>query len=350
MSVDLGFVDKSCKLLESRFFPSKIGGKPSWLDLKNIPESKDLICDVCNQPRYFLCQIYCPYNEKDTSFHRTLFVFLCLSKNCFQSNSNRNFIVFRNQLPRENSCYPALPPTEDVSWRPDINCRTFGVKLCEICGIRSCEELYQKDDETFCSAAHRNIFERTLGKASQKENLALLPEFGINIEPEDDYSDESCSESDDAESEAESVENTDAPNYSQIRGIATAQDDPMVERFFSQCNESILDKYFLNFKSRIMENPEQVIRYARGTKPLWLSSKFIPQDSEIPPCEYCSSEREFEFQILPQLLNYLNLDKNEKSTVGVFDWGTLAVYTCKNSCDSGPAYKQEFLWKQDLVE
>lgn len=123
-----------------------------------------------------------------------------------------------------------------------------------------------------------------------------------------------------------------------------------------------------------MENPKQVIRYARNTKPLWLSSKFIPADGDIPPCENCGSEREFEFQvlpimaqmaklrsiwkylnscllqILPQLLNYLNLDEDKTSTVGVFDWGTLAVYTCKNSCDLNQAYKTEFLWKQDLVE
>jgi hypothetical protein len=50
-------------------------------------------------------------------------------------------------------------------------------------------------------------------------------------------------------------------------------------------------------------------------------------------------------QILPQMLNYLGLDSTEKSV----DWGTLAVYTCSQSCNEGPAYKQEFLWKQDIV-
>lgn len=46
-----------------------------------------------------------------------------------------------------------------------------------------------------------------------------------------------------------------------------------------------------------MENPKQVIRYTRDTSPLWLSSKFIPQDGDIPACENCGSEREFEFQV-----------------------------------------------------
>ena len=52
-------------------------------------------------------------------------------------------------------------------------------------------------------------------------------------------------------------------------------------------------------------------------------------------------------QILPQLLNHLDLDEMGDSV----DWGTLAVYTCSESCqtaDSGRPYRQEFVWKQQL--
>jgi Programmed cell death protein 2, C-terminal putative domain. len=45
------------------------------------------------------------------------------------------------------------------------------------------------------------------------------------------------------------------------------------------------------------------------------------------------------------MLNYLDLDTTQKSV----DWGVLAVYTCSQNCCGGPAYKQEFLWKQDIV-
>lgn len=223
MSVDLGFADKSCKLLESRFFPSKVGGKPSWLDLDHIPEANDLQCNVCNQPRFFLCQIYCPFNEKDTGFHRTVFVFICLSKNCFQANSNQNFVVFRNQLPKENPYYPSYPPTEDLSWRPDINCSKFGIKLCEFCGIKSSEEVCDKKGKAFCSAVHQNSFKNSASKGkARKDHVNLLPEFGIVIEPEDDYSDDSCSENDDAEVEADGEANA-VIEYPEIRKLATAQ-------------------------------------------------------------------------------------------------------------------------------
>lgn len=41
----IGFLDKTDKWrLESRFFPSKVGGKPAWLDLKNLPPTEQLLC------------------------------------------------------------------------------------------------------------------------------------------------------------------------------------------------------------------------------------------------------------------------------------------------------------------
>jgi len=50
-------------------------------------------------------------------------------------------------------------------------------------------------------------------------------------------------------------------------------------------------------------------------------------------------------QVMPQLLNYLNLD----STGDSIDWATLAVYTCSADCDLGGQYGKEFLWKQDFI-
>jgi pre-rRNA-processing protein TSR4 len=53
----------------------------------------------------------------------------------------------------------------------------------------------------------------------------------------------------------------------------------------------------------------------------------------------------FFFKIMPQMLNYLRLDNISEEGV---DWGTLLIYVCKNNCDDGPAYKKEFIWKQDF--
>lgn len=54
----LGFADEQEGwLLTNRFFPSKIGGRPAWLELENIPDPKELLCDYCNEPCVFLCQV-----------------------------------------------------------------------------------------------------------------------------------------------------------------------------------------------------------------------------------------------------------------------------------------------------
>lgn len=48
---------------------------------------------------------------------------------------------------------------------------------------------------------------------------------------------------------------------------------------------------------------------------------------------------------MPQLLNFVDVGIDLNS----IDWGVLAVYTCKASCNPGPAYKKEFMIKQDFA-
>lgn len=56
--VDIGFLEERENwLLHPRFFPSKVGGKPAWLDLKYIPSSEELTCKICGDPLTFLCQV-----------------------------------------------------------------------------------------------------------------------------------------------------------------------------------------------------------------------------------------------------------------------------------------------------
>lgn len=124
--VDLGFVE-DCESwrLESRFFPSKVGGKPAWLDLKNIPDAEQLACDYCKDPCVFLCQVYAPYEDNNDAFHRTIYVFICKNPECCTENSNGNVKVFRSQLKRTNEFYSEDPPIEEKDWQPDISKNFF---------------------------------------------------------------------------------------------------------------------------------------------------------------------------------------------------------------------------------
>lgn len=129
----LGTIDDNDSFVEpfsltSRFFPSKVGGKPAWLDLKYIPEASELTCLKCNIPLVFLCQLYAPINEPEfhgACFHRTLFVFYCN-----ECKDERTFAVFRSQLCKKNDYYSEEPAEPDD---PDIVPDMWGISLCKVC-------------------------------------------------------------------------------------------------------------------------------------------------------------------------------------------------------------------------
>lgn len=56
--IDLGFAEE-CEpwLLTNTYFPSKIGGRPAWLNLENLPVPDELKCSKCNESLVFLCQV-----------------------------------------------------------------------------------------------------------------------------------------------------------------------------------------------------------------------------------------------------------------------------------------------------
>lgn len=116
-TVELGFVKESSKAhrLQSCYFPSKIGGKPAWLELASLPRSELIQCPKCKQPMVHLIQVYAPLDGKEACFHRTLFVFLCKNSQCHSKEEAGAFKVFRSQLPRANGFYSFEPPSDDES-------------------------------------------------------------------------------------------------------------------------------------------------------------------------------------------------------------------------------------------
>ncbi|KAF9926898.1 Programmed cell death protein 2 [Linnemannia zychae] len=115
-----------------------------------------------------------------------------------------------------------------------------------------------------------------------------------------------------------------------------------------------IDSAFLTFQKRIALYPDQVLRYARmeyeltNPEPLYVSDIGIPKPEDIPPCPDCGQERTFEFQILPQLLNYLGIDH---SAPDALDFGTVLVYSCKENCHvEGKHYQPEIAIVQHFSE
>ncbi|CAG0917128.1 unnamed protein product [Notodromas monacha] len=285
---ELGFVNAGVPgwKLASKFFPSKLGGKPAWLALQDLPSDEDLRCRRCQERMAFLLQIYAPIETRVDGFHRTLFVFLCRTASCGLQNAEcSNMAVFRSQLPRENPYY-SFHPTPEKDDSPGPSVADFHA-ICWVCGQPAYGKRCSKcKTATYCSALHQ----KTDWKAGHRKACG-------------EYSE------------------------SELLAMAKPEEDPVCERFLR----------------RVRMYPEQVLRYHMKSEPLWVSVENQISLSAVPPCALCGAPRHFEFQIMPQLLTHLSLG-SEKDAV---DWGTIAVYTCSDSCRPSE-YAREFLWKQDF--
>ncbi|XP_975337.2 programmed cell death protein 2 [Tribolium castaneum] len=326
--VELGFSEE-CEpwQVESYQFPTKIGGKPAWLDFENLPKPENLQCETCHEPLIFLCQIYAPYEHDERNFHRTIFLFICRNPECCVKNSSNNVKAFRSSLPRRNKFYSFEPPPDhSLDFSP-----SKWVSLCDLCGCLGEKKCGKCKKATYCSREHQ-VLDWKQGHKSECEkggtpgiSSKLFPESIIVTEPEE-IDEKSVDES-------EEVEKFNQLEREGKTGTMSDVSDKELEKYV--CDS---DKAFIRFKKRIGDNNDQILRYERGGEPLWIASD--PKPDKVPNCEYCGNPRQYEFQIMPQL--FFVLHEND------LDVGIIIVYTCKESCVAGDNYKKEFVFKQDV--
>ena len=91
----------------------KIGGVPSWLGPRDTLEKSPFTCPARNILLGFIAQLYRSVgdNDRDDSFHRTVYVFcrLSLARCSYEGEGgclDTEFCVSHCQLPRGNDCYP----------------------------------------------------------------------------------------------------------------------------------------------------------------------------------------------------------------------------------------------------
>ncbi|XP_072383425.1 programmed cell death protein 2 [Diabrotica undecimpunctata] len=340
--VELGFLE-NCQpwQVESRLFPSKVGGKPAWLNLQKLPSSEHLQCKKCQEPLIFLCQVYAPYEEEHknfiNNFHRTIFVFICRNVECCQRNNSDNIKVFRSNLRRANKFYPYDPPDENP--QPSFSLATW-LTLCNLCGCIAEKQCSKCKKVHYCTRHHQildwkeghktecnNSSESIPNSRSWKQSKILFQEWEIVIEPEE--IDTKCF-----------TEEEELEKFKQLEidgKIGSMADIPEEDLESHAVTDS--DKVFSKFQKRVKHNPDQMIRYRIGGQPLWISIEPVPEN--IPDCELCKGQRQFEFQIMPQMLSQLKEN--------ALDWGILAIYTCENSCFLDDSYHEEFVFKQDVA-
>lgn len=308
----LGFVEaplRNTDLLRHQF-PSKVGGRPAWLDPINLPSHDELCCEKTGKLMRFLLQVYAPVDENQEAFHRSLFVFIS-SEGPAVHGSPDGVKAFRCQLPRENAFYGYDPAAADDMYP----------RITEECPIDPWK-VQQAEQQGSSNAA------------TLSEDILLFPEFELVVEPEPS----------DVSKVPEEIQ-----KYTDLGQQYTEEEMPgeVVDTLEKSLTEE--QRHFAEFATRTSVEPSQVLRYCFEdcVQPICPSPLGIPRGEDIPVCPYCHGPRKFEFQIMPQLLNNLNVDPSDSNAP---DWGTIAIYSCAASCAvSSRSYVKEYVWVQPPV-
>lgn len=88
------------------------------------------------------------------------------------------------------------------------------------------------------------------------------------------------------------------------------------------------DAAFSRFMKKISLFPQQILRYCRGGRPLFISEPPCNVAQTVSACGTCGASRTFELQLMPALVSLLQT-RDGGSQV---EFGTVLVYTCTNSC------------------
>jgi len=373
----LGFCEKVDSWeLHRAYFHSKAGGFPAWLNPDSAPAVK---CPFCQQSMMAVCQAYA---EKAPvhAYHRVVYVFTCRNGECHKSSIADETIeipyyVYRCQLPEINLYYDAahaqyehyeadktVMEKADAKLAKDFcfNCGQIAANRCKQCKCAAycCRGCQVQDWKTSHKAKCK-----TLAAKKKKQSNFIYPtrasawcfgEHEITIEPESEVTPES--ETDNAEIlEKLKKSNEEDLSDTEVDGAAEAQ--PM---------RSKPDKYFRKFQKRVARDPDQVLRYivddttnTTGSALRISKPTEFQQSQVIPDCPLCRGKRILEFQVMPQMLYYLNPDKNPTDKKGwtsewlnllnqsTVDFGLLNVYTCANHCKiKNDGYAREFITRQ----
>ncbi|KAL1919289.1 uncharacterized protein VTP21DRAFT_1982 [Calcarisporiella thermophila] len=387
-SVRLGFAEPPEEPLTPDTFPSKIGGKPAWLNPEHVLEVDRVRCGVCDKPMSFLLQLYTPEDEPAEAYHRMVYMFCCRNGACLKKEWQKCVKVFRSQLPRLNPYWSdnessssnarsSEDSEDDVDEEEEEECKprrrakfSNPAKTCVVCGLRGGKTCSKCHTASYCSrdhqlyhwstAMHRQLCGKSEGEMLERERAleekllakSTFPEFEIVDEEED--SNRKLDEYGNLVQELDGVQITEEANADEAGEGESKALVPVGDEAYEE-TEVDVDKAFLKFQKRIQTYPDQILRYARVEyqlplpDPLWASDSGRPDiERDIGRCAHCGGERTFEFQVMPQLLTFLGIDHSHTDAL---DFGTLIVYSCKDNCHAPhQPLVEEAVWLQNFSE
>ncbi|XP_055603152.1 programmed cell death protein 2-like [Uranotaenia lowii] len=107
---------------------------------------------------------------------------------------------------------------------------------------------------------------------------------------------------------------------------------PMDQESYEKAVPMHGDLMFHYFMTKLQENPGQILRYSRNAAPLLIAP--LKEQLLPPKCQHCGNELICEVQILPTIIEKLQLEATGQRVP--IDFGNVLVWTCVKSCWDTP--------------
>ncbi|XP_070534596.1 programmed cell death protein 2-like isoform X2 [Ptychodera flava] len=315
------------------------------------------VCKLCGEPLYLVVQMYCPLAE--SLYHRTLYVFACMAKSC--QNQSESWIVLRSQLLADNDSsktqhqevqeHHAAMATSDWcdeadDWGDDGEDGISVVAKFDNLGSEDKSKVDDRNCENTIAADRLHTAVQAVEKLSLEQSehsqgdRPWFKGYFINVIEEETLP---------ANGDLTQHEQKLLAEYEEREGISVldfemdscTRPKSGASEKYEKVTAKHGDKIFQKFLKRVSSCPDQCLRYEWDGHPLLMTA--IEEHSRVPACSHCKSDRVFEVQLMPTLVSRLKLHQSEESAV---DFGTVYIFTCKDSCwntDGSYKYKEEFL-------
>ncbi|XP_014489897.1 programmed cell death protein 2-like isoform X1 [Vigna radiata var. radiata] len=299
-------------------YTTKIGGLPDW----PLPINADLLrCASCAGQLCLVAQVYAPLSQ-----HRTLFVLGCVSPECgtvWRVLRVQNIADLDSSQRKQPASVGEVPcanvsDDEDVG---DMDFEQLGKALFEAGTAASNAKRKKPRKKRQNKAPSSSPHPKPTALVQNDVPGDLVPCFYIYAQEESSSLDLSviCS-SYSSLSLKEAGSDVEDPS----------QPEEAWEKEHYEYDKALTaDRTYLKFKKRLDAYPEQCFRYSYGGRPI------LAAVDEINPgsCRLCGKPRQFEMQLMPPLLYFLQEALGERRhLVEKWDWMTLIVYTCSESC------------------
>ncbi|KAJ6187852.1 hypothetical protein N7519_002760 [Penicillium mononematosum] len=313
---------------------SHLGGWPKWLDEASPAPGDFANCKVCNSPMLLLLELHGDLPDHFPTDERRLYLFGCPRKPCNRKpGSIRAFRAARKVTVGGQNKQDETKPEENKPVAPEQPKQDLGASLF---GATNLTSNVSSNPNPFSSAsgptpAGSNPF------ATPVQTTAPTAEKPVSANTlESTFADKSAFPAPYKnfflDAEYETLSRPSSPTVPDNVQIEPMEEEGTGAAELKDTFESELDKDFMKFSMRIEHNPEQVLRYEFRGAPLPVTTV---GSGSIPACEYCGSQRVFEFQLVPHAITMLEEGRPGvglgKDDAGM-EWGTIIMGVCGKNC------------------